>query len=261
MTYPVSAVRGGHAPEHLRGIAGEEEEEHSTTYSDLVLAAGPVLYWPLWESSGIRAEELAAGAHGTYSADVSTLGTEVGIGDDNTGVTFGRTPAYVDIYSATLDAVWDGDEFTIIACCNYSAAVNADGRTRRVLRMIADGDNGIIVAKSSTEGDFSLSREAGGLYRSMWGRDLDDTEWQYFALTISLHENRQYGYRNGVEIDDETGLLIAWDEIDFNPIAVLIGAEDQAFTSYWKGGICHVAIFAQELSAPSILALLPPGII
>lgn len=260
MSFPISSVRGGHAPPYLRGVAAAEEDGHSTTYSDIVVAAGPILYWPLWESAGVIAEELISDAHGTYSVDVSTLGTEAGIGDDNTAVTFGGTPAYVDIYSAVLDAAWDGDEFTLMACCKYSLAVSQDGTARRVLRMIADGDNKTMLSKSSTEGEFALSREASGLYKAMWVSGLEDVGWQHFALTMSFSNFRQKGYRNAVEEDEESALLFEWQEVNFGADTVLIGAEDKTPANYWKGGICHVAIFSQELSVETLLSLIPPGI-
>lgn len=261
MPYPLAAVRGGHAPAHVRGILGEEQEEHSTTYSDIVLAAGPVAYWPLWESSGTNAEELVGdNKDGTYNSDVSQWGTEEGIGDLNTAPTFDGT-RYISINSAELNTVWDGDEFTIMLCCKYSAEVNEDGDTRRAIRLCLDGDNNIAFAKSTTASEFCESRKASGLYRAMWRQDIPDvTPWTQYALTMSLSENRQYGYVNGVQHDVETGLLMGWGEGSFNSAYTLIGAASTALLYPWIGSICHVAIFAQELPVESLLALLPPGI-
>lgn len=259
MPYPLAAVRGSHAPPYLRGIAAAEE--HSTTYSDIVMAAGPIAYWPLWETGGTVAEELVGGYDGTYSADVLTIGTQTGIGDGNEAVTFGRTPAYVSIVTAGLNAVWDGDEFTIIACCQYSAAVDGDGTARRVLRLNVDGNNNILISKASVAGEFAVSREANGLYKAIFWVGLSGGEnWQQFAITMTAHDSRQRGYRNGAMNPTVRTVLQPWTVDPLIDAATKIGAANETPDNYWKGGLCHVALFGQELSAGTLLSLVPPGI-
>ena len=137
----------------------------SPSYSAKVLGIQPsnlIAYWRLNESSGAVADnyEGTAARDGAYVG--VTLG-QTGIGDGLTCPLFDGANDYVDIYSASLGAVFDKDAGTFAGWYKVAnAGVLTDGSWHYAAQLWADNSNYVALLKTSTNNVFSLRYRAGG---------------------------------------------------------------------------------------------------
>jgi hypothetical protein len=118
-----------------------------------VLSYSPTDFWPMNEASGTTAVNLVnAARNGTYGRDVSTMTTGPGIGDGGTAPLFNGTDDYLDVTAA--NATFNGGEGSFSVWVRADATTDNDAVLRRILRVVVDGSNWVIVAG----GWFILSR-------------------------------------------------------------------------------------------------------
>ena len=163
------------------------------SYADKVRSYGPFAYWPLWEQSGTTAVCLTNSAmNGTYARNVAVMGTGAGIGDGYTAPIFTPGNDRVNIFSAALQAGFNGDEGTLMAWgIVANVGVWADGAQRRLVHCPhTDFNNFIFLSKDNVVQRFQNSRtaNAGGINQQFNG--LTTTNWFCTVLTWSTTAGR-----------------------------------------------------------------------
>ena len=226
-----------------------------SAYSHKVLDLGPIAYWPLGEATGTVARCLVNSAqNGAYASDVSGWPPATGIGDGNTAPTFDGTHDYVDIFSATLQAAFDGDEGTLALWFKVAdAAVWTDGEERQSVVMLADATNYILLLRPSTNNVYNYTHRAGAAWKSKNKQPVSPTTWMPVAITwtASADECRYYWDGDQTGLDDTLG---EWaGNLDTN--RTLIGASHKNPLRLWRGSLAHVALFDKPLTPAQIAAI------
>jgi len=228
-------------------------------YSQKVLAtqsANLIAYWPLWEAAGGVADnyEGTVERDGAYSG--VTLG-QTGIGDGKVCPLFDGTD-YTNIYSASLNAAFDGDEGTVLVWCKVvNSDAWSDGDNFRAIHIYVDGDNSIYIGKRGNTNNFQFFYEAGGVSEI---REISTgtTEWIVAVMTWSKSADEVKFYFNGPQNGATATGLGVWAG-NLSSIFTCIGAQRTNGDYVWKGNIAHCAIWDTPLTATDIAALSQVG--
>jgi hypothetical protein len=168
------------------GIIPRFRKRGVTTYIDKVIGRGPVAYWPLYEVSGATAICLINAAQsGTYTG--VTLG-QPGIGDGNTSPSFDGTSDYCNIYSATLNAAFNRDLYTVAGWMKVSGVgVWTDGAVRYAFYATSDAVNNIVmIEKNSANNQINWTHRAGGTNKFIAATPVSPVGWVHVAMTVTL---------------------------------------------------------------------------
>jgi hypothetical protein len=198
----------------LPGVGGRSGGA-AQTYNERILALGPIAYWPLDDLAGVTARDLAAGdgsLDGTY-LNAPDLG-EVGIGDGSTSVKFNDpAPAdqLVNIYSAALNAVFNGDEFTI---GTWLRALNAgfwtDGLQYTFFRYYASGANRMYIQKSAGNNEIRVFHRASDNFEIVDNVGQSELTWVHWMWSVSLAADELKVFKNGIQIGPTVNGMGAW---------------------------------------------------
>ena len=115
---------------------------------------------------------------GTYSSDVSTWPVGTGIGDGSTAPQFDGTNDYNDVFSATLQGAFNGEEGTISVWAKVSGSgVWTDGARREVFRILdtTDYQELIWIEKNSTNNQLWYRYIAAGTIENVYVSSVSDT--------------------------------------------------------------------------------------
>jgi hypothetical protein len=217
-----------------------------TPYQVSLLALNPLAYWPLNETSGTVAYDMAGGYNGTYVGNVSLAQsgpTNATFGTSSYGVAFDGTTAYVDIPEGPFNIT---GPLTTMAWVQLSAYPNFAG-------LFGHGD-------TSWRMSVNPSGEPGANDGNLGSADatsstsIVDGNWHFVAYTYSGTLSGQ----NGVLYVD--GARVATDAIAETPpgndLDVWIGgAPDYAAARLLAATIADAAIFTEALSAAEVAAL------
>jgi hypothetical protein len=218
------------------------------SYTQKVLATRPgalIAYWPLNEASGgttaVNAEGTTA-RNGTYTN--VTLGT-VGIGDGNTAASFDGSTSHLNVFSSSLASAFNGAEGTYACWLRVSGAgVWSDATIRRVVRVIVNATNQILLFRSSNNNTIGVTYTAGGTNLTQGFAIGGTTEWAHLALTWSKAADQVIGYWNGAQFGTLTGLGI-WEG---TPTLAMIGAQNTTPTSVWSGSLARAGLWTAPLT-------------
>lgn len=227
------------------------------TYIDKVLGYGPIAYWPLYETSGTTAACLVnAAQNGTYNSDVSGWPVGDGVGDGNTAPLFDGSNDCVNVYSATLNANFDGQEGAFAGWMRaFNAGVWTDGAWRTTALFLVDFSNYIQIHRTNANNQYQWWYNAGGVGDSITdvsaaGR----TDWIHFAMTWSRSADELKAYFDGVQAGATQATLGIWAGNLSNTRCVL-GANDLVTNEVWHGWLAHCAIWDTVLTQPQLLDL------
>src|SRR3990167_10875564 len=139
------------------------------------------------------------GVLGTGAA-APTMGAE-GIGDGRAAFSFDGGD-YVNVYSSALAAAFDGAKGWLLEWVRITdAAVWADGVSRQIFRLLADGSNYIIVRKNTTVNQISWLYNAGGTTESIGDTSLAaSTSWFLAGMTWDKAADEVKAYLNGAQV-------------------------------------------------------------
>lgn len=221
-------------------------------YYQRVLKLGPIAYWPLWEASGSVAECLVNSAqNGTY-VNAPTLG-QPGIGDGRACPLFDGVDQYVNIYSAALNSVWNGQEFTVVAWAKVSAAgVWTDGAWGRIVAIGASSSNLVTISKSLANNRLDFDFLGGGVYDS-GVHTTSETGWLPVAITVSDGDDRIDYWVDGVSVGNDSGVG-TWAGA-LHATLCCIGAKNTAAADPFSGYVAHVALFDRVLVGGQVRSL------
>jgi hypothetical protein len=201
-----------------------------------------IAYWPLWEGSGSVAADISGnGRNGAY------IGVDLGypgIGDGRTCPYFDGATDYVNIYSASLAAAFNGAEGTIIIWPKvYNAAMWTDGVTHDICVFRVDGNNLVRIWKDSTNSLFWRYLASG--VNSQISLSTTTTTFMCLDLTWNKALDRMRAFYNGLQTGtDQVGLGVWVGAL--NATRTLIGAYDTPPTYPWYGYIGYGVVLNRE---------------
>lgn len=226
-------------------------------YSDKVIGYGPIAYYPLWEATGSTAEDWSGNNHdGTYSnvmlADPETTGPD-GV---NVCPGFRATGSHVDIYSAGLNADFDGTDGTVIGWAKVRVAVRwTDGYARNAIAMTSSGHNYLYVGKRHTDNTFQFHYVSSTQTARVYHTSFSPLVWFHWAMTWNAAADEMKAYINGAQVGSTQTGLGSWTEA-LASYGAVIGADDSTTPSFeWRTWLAHVAIFGSALPGTAIADL------
>ena len=151
-------------------------------YIDKVRGYGAVAHWPLYERIGTTAHCLINPAQSGVHSGVTLAQT--GIGDGHTSILADGANDHTNIYSTTFRDAFSGVAGTVAVWAKVGAAgAWEDSTTRYTMRLRADANNHILIAKLSTNNTVRFYYRAGGTAEQLDVGSLSTTDWMHFALT------------------------------------------------------------------------------
>jgi len=228
---------------HRRRVVG-------ANYHDKVLGRQPIAYWPLDELSGSVAHDWSGHElHGAITG--ATLGQE---GPGGLGAfLFDGANDFVNVYSAALNGLFDGQEGSLMAWVKvYNAGVWDDGVQRRAVRLRVDGSNYLYFRRYEAN-KFASSYTAGGVAVE-GNKSTTTTGWFHVVMVWSKSGDYvKYYWNGGTMAATDTGLGTWSGSLD--PNECCIGASNITPVSVWHGWISCVALWDRPLSAGEIADL------
>lgn len=221
-------------------------------YTNKVKALSPIAYWPLAEASGATAtDESGNGRSGSYSN--VTLGV-AGIGDGRTAASFNGTTSLANMFTASLQGAFNGQEGTIAAWLKVAnAGVWTDAATRAAALFSVNAANLIRLRKNGTNNTIACVYVAGGTSKTVAKASFSPTTFFHIAMTWSKAADQMIFYINGAqEGATQTGLGTFAGAL--GATTAVVGAESTA-AAQWNGSIAHAALWATPLSAAQIATL------
>jgi hypothetical protein len=223
-----------------------------TAYQQNLISLGPLAYWPLNETSGTTAFDLAGGYNGTYIGGVALAQpgvTNASFGSPSYSVAFDGASAYVDIPEGPFNIT---GPITLVAWVNMSAPPSFSD-------IIGHGDPSYRIAINGGAGQAAANDGNVNTGDATEPNSLVDGNWHMVAYTYDGSVSGQNGtlYVDGV-VAARNGItaIPAGDDLD-----VWIGGAPDYGTTFpaarlFTGNIAHVAIYTQALSAADIAGLI-----
>ena len=215
-----------------------------TPYQANLLALGPLAYWPLDETSGTVAYDMASGYNGTYMGNV-TLGLPgvplAGFGASSYAAAFDGTTAYVDIPEGPFNIT---NGITAMAWVYVGAYPNFGD-------IFGHGDGSW---RLSVNGTGNPGAADGTAADATSATSIVDGNWHMVVYTY----DGSLGTSNGVLYVD--GAIVAHDSVTTRPVGDKLdvwigGAPDYGTARLLNATIAHAAVFSQALPAAAVSAL------
>ena len=218
----------------------------SPPYRTQTLAAGPVAYWPLNETSGLTAYDSAGTNDGILDVTVvlganATAPAFPGLGTGHTAFQFNGNPASVTVPALNLNT----NTVTITAWVKYDGGTNTSG----IFTWLGNGDARCQI--SFNDGGTNLACAWNGDSRAS-DFTVPTNVWTFVALVVSP--------TNAVIYLATNSTLAAWSSPMTNTAAAFdggafIGLNPNGFC-FFNGAIDEVAVYNQSLTATQISNLL-----
>lgn len=205
-------------------------------------------YWPLWEFDGAVAYDISGnGRNGAYT------GVDLkypGIGDGHTCPYFDGVSDYVNIYSASLAAAFNGAEGTIIIWSKvFNVGVWTDATTRYVFRFLVNANNFVALYKGG-DNNFYWRYSSGGILNQV-GLTTTILNFMHMGLTWSKSNDRMRAFFGGSQTGvDQTSLGVWAGSLDVDNS--VIGAGDIIPNSPWFGYEGHGIVLNREATPAEI---------
>ena len=218
-------------------------------YAAMVVAEGPLAYWPLNETSGAVAYDIVGGFNGTYEGD-AVLGQSgiplIGFGSHNYSAQFDGQSAYVDV---------SGGPFNIIGAITTTAWINVPETPTHFSGLLGHGDpswrvsvnqNGELGSADGSDPDATMASSIAG------------TGWHLVAYSytgVPNVTNNGSLYLDGVLKTNNTVDVPAGDALD----VWIGGSPDYGTQRLFSGYIAHAAVFGECLTPSQIATLYSAG--
>jgi hypothetical protein len=219
------------------------------SYQSRVLALSPIRYWPLDDAAGSAiARELVAADNGT-PANV-TFGV-AGIGDGKTAASFDGSSSNINIYSAALNAAFNGNNGSLLVWA--SVDVWAEGAGRRAAWLSNAAGTSSVAHTKWTDNRLRGSYTAGGTETKVIHSALTTTALVHMAITWNRTTNEFKYFVSGAQ----SGTTQTTSGTFEGPLAnnvCNIGSYNGG-AQFWRGDIAHVALFNVDLTPTQIADL------
>jgi len=209
-------------------------------YQKVIRIAGSNLlaYWPQWEISGgvshdISGNSLGGERDGAYTG--VTLG-QPGVGDGTLAPLYDGANDFNNISGAPLAAAFNGDAGTAFIWGRASGAgVWTDGVERRLLTIIVNGSNFVILQKQASN-ILRILYNAGGILEAVANAAFSGLDFFSFGTTWDKSAEEMKVFFNGPQIGVTQVALGVWVGI---PGAIFIGSASAIPTLLWDGFLAH----------------------
>lgn len=235
---------------HGRRVRGFGQNA-AAAYRAKILSYSPIAYWPLNETSGVVVVNLVnAAMNGTYSGP--TLANAAGPGGLDVCPLFDGNNDFANVYSAALNAAFNGAECTIMAWLKVSAAgVWADGIQRFPWRFLNASNHRYDFSKLTNVNLMQAQYRVGAASKDI-NLATSNAAWFHATLTVSQAADQFKLFINGAQSGlTQTGLG-TWSGA-LSATGCCIGAFSSAAAFPWSGWLAHQAIFASALAPTAIL--------
>lgn len=215
-----------------------------------IFGSSVVGYWTMNESSGTVAYDKSSNAHNGVYTGVDLANTAAPIRGMRAPL-FG-TGDLLNIYSASLNTAFDGQEGTMIAWCKVSeAAIWTNGTVGVIFSTYADNNNRIYLRRSTTNNRIEFGYMAGGTNSGVSTAVTATTDWFQLALTWSKANDRLIRYQNAVKLGDTIATLGTFAG-DLDASATIIGANWINATLPWFGWLSNIILLNREATASEV---------
>jgi hypothetical protein len=224
-------------------------------YYQKVLGYGPLVYFPQWEPTGAVSQELVNGWDGAYVG--VTLG-QPGIGDGNTCPWFDGVNDHNNIFTAALQAAFDGSEGTMMIWARVAnVGVWTDGIIRDCMALAVDANNNLRMNRTVVNNQLWWNYEAGGVLDVVSLNAVTTLDWMHLAITWSASTpptGEMRAYFNGAQTGVTQVGLGVWAGL-LNANECCIGARTVTPTRLWHGWLAHGAVWTRALAPGEIADL------
>lgn len=230
----------------------------ATPYTDQVLATSPFAYWPLSETSGTQAADVAGGFHGTYNNVTLNAAT---FPDGTPAPLFDASNERVALPAVSLDTPFDPLSGSMACWLRVRVAgVWSDGVLRAGLSVGADANNRIFVNKSDSffsPNIVQLNYRAGGTVETKNISAYQPTTWFHLALTWDKTGDTVRFYLNGTENTPASTTLGTWAGTLATTFTAIGNISSAGGANFWDGYIKHCALWNRVLTPAEIATLVP----
>jgi hypothetical protein len=238
------------------GIATVGSPIGGQSYTQRVLATGPIAYWVMGEGAGlVSQDEINSPAQdGAYTG--VTLG-QPGIGDGNTSPLFDGANDYNNIYTVTLNGVINGAEGSFSCWMRVSGAgVWTDGTVRAGVGIYhTDAVQRIVnISKSSANNTLFFQRFVNAVVKQHTVTPITTTDWFNVFYTWSEAADEVRAFIDGVEQGVALNAIQNWAG-NLNTIRTCIGARATTPLDPWDGYLAHAALWNVVLTPAQIATL------
>jgi hypothetical protein len=229
-------------------------------YCQRVLATDPIAYWMLDEKAGAVAYDLVSGriAGAQNGAHAGVVLGQDGIGDGRTCPLYDGANDYTNIYSATLNGVFDGDEGSLLLWARVSGAgIWTDATQRKAAILLADANNFVRMQRHTGNNLLEFSQVAGGTVKTASLSTGGSLGWMCLGLTWSLSTGATGEvrlYYNGVQSGATLTGLGTWAG-NLSNTGTVIGALNLTPNEVWSGYLAHGAVWDRAISAAEVADL------
>lgn len=219
----------------------------------IVAGANLIAYWPLAEASGTTiVDESGNARNGTYTA--VTLGA-AGIGDARSAASLDGSTSWGNLFSSSLQSAFGSAEGAAACWFRVSGSgIWTDSTIRRFLTLQVDGNNRVLLQRSSGNNQISASYVAGGTTKSVTATTTGETTWLHLAMTWSKSADQMKVYVGGAQSGSTQTGLGTWSG-SLLSTTTLLGAATQVPANVWSGTLAHVVLMDAAASAAQIAAL------
>ena len=212
--------------------------------------ANLIAYWPLWEPSGAVAYDYSTFAR--HGANVALGARAAGSDGVHQAALFDGATSYVNVYSASLAAAFNGAEGTIIIWPKvYNVGVWTDTLLHWIIHFCSVDGNYTIRIYKDTSNPLVWLYYTFGVTLSV-ALSVTPTIFKCLGMTWSKSNDRMRAFYNGLQTGvDQTGMGVWVGALDAT--RTVVGAESTVPISVWYGYIAHGALWSAELSPSEML--------
>jgi len=224
-------------------------------YQSKVLGLSPAGYWPLTETSGVTVFDVSGnGLDGT--SDGVTVGDAPGPIIGTLAHLYDGVNDRTNVPHTTIDAVINKSEGALgIWIKAANVGVWSDGANRAPVILAADGNNRILLQKSSTTGTFFILYDAGGTTSAVTVSSLSTTDWLHIAITWSVSDDEVIAYIDGSQSGSTQTTLGTWAGALDADLTLIGAGSKNPIVNPWDGWLAQVVLFDYALTAEQVLSL------
>jgi len=208
-----------------------------------------IAHWPLWEPGGSVAYDISGNRRNGAATGIDW--GYPGIGDGHTTPYFDGATDYVNVYSASLAAAFNGSEGTVLIWPKvFNAGVWTDTFHHYICYFIVDANNYIKVMKYNTD-TLLWVYVAGGVYKDV-ALAVTPTVFMCLGMTWNKANDRFRAFYNGLQTGvDKTGLG-TWAGI-LSANQALLGAYNVTPALVWYGYLADGVLLNREATPAEML--------
>jgi lysophospholipase L1-like esterase len=231
-------------------------------YPDKILTVRPgnlMFLLPLYDKAVGNATELSGNnLIAPYTATGITYGVP-GIGDGKTAIYVDTTGA-VGIYSAALNALWNGTEFTVLIWAAIPASTWIDGTNRYLWCIGSAATDMVYFERKTTNNQIGFSYIAGSNRAYLdFAPTGAPTTYQNWVMTVSKTNNRLRVFQNGAQYSTDVATPGTWAGAPLAAAQTAIGARRTAGAMLpFIGSLAYAVGWNIELTPAEVATLASP---